>query len=66
MEEFSLKVELIRSIFGIHYLKEGDYHGGVYNGKKYMYSKQMIQTLKPEKLQKFIYNQIGIGYEKDN
>lgn len=40
-------------------LQDGNYHGGVYNGKKYLYSDKMISTLSLEKLESFIKKQIG-------
>lgn len=40
-------------------LQHGNYYGGIYNGKKYMYSHLMIETLSIEKLERFIRKQIG-------
>lgn len=40
-------------------LSHGKYYGGVYNGRKHMYSEIMIKTLSPEKLEAFIKKQIG-------
>lgn len=41
-------------------LQDGRYYGGVYNGRKYMYSSKMLETLSPEKFQSFVKKQIGI------
>lgn len=72
MEE---KLKIIRTIFGQEQVEDtettdnpvpkslpiqhGKYYGGVYNGRKYMYSEHMIQTLSAEKLEAVIKNQIG-------
>lgn len=41
-------------------LQHGNYYGGIYNGRKYLYSKIMIETLSLEKLESIIKKQIGI------
>lgn len=64
------KLKLIASIFSstvtekaededLPALRHGQYYGGIYNGKKYMYSDTMINSLTLEKLEKFIKGQIG-------
>lgn len=40
-------------------LRSGKYYGGIYNGRKYLYSEQMIQTLSIEKLESFIKKQMA-------
>lgn len=40
-------------------LQDGRYYGGVYNGRKYLYSDRMISTLSIDKLESFIKKQIG-------
>lgn len=40
-------------------LQDGKYYGGVYNGRKYLYSDKMISTLSIEKLESFIKKQIS-------
>lgn len=40
-------------------LQDGKYYGGVYNGRKYLYSQLMIETFPIEKLEKVIKKQIG-------
>lgn len=40
-------------------LSHGKYYGGVYNGRKYMYSEKLINTMTPERLELFIKKQIG-------
>lgn len=41
-------------------MQHGEYYGGVYNGRKYMYSRQMIESMPEEKLESFIRGQLGI------
>lgn len=41
-------------------LQRGKYYGGVYNGKRFMYSDTLITSMSPEKLQSFIKRQVGI------
>lgn len=41
------------------YVQHGKYYGGVYNGKKYFYSEQLVDGLSLEKLESFIKRQIG-------
>lgn len=41
-------------------LQHGRFYGGVYNGRKFMYSSKMIEEMPLEKLEKFIKKQIGI------
>lgn len=53
------KKEILMEFFKDRYVTEGDFHGGWYNGRKYMYSGIMIRTLSLEKLTKFITSQIG-------
>lgn len=40
-------------------LQHGKYYGGVYNGKKWMYSSQLIEKLSIERLEAFIKKQIS-------
>lgn len=40
-------------------VEKGGYVGGVYNGRKFMYSKHMIESLPKDKLESFIRKQIG-------
>lgn len=40
-------------------IQHGKYYGGVYNGRKYMYSESMIETLSIDKLEAVIRKQIG-------
>lgn len=40
-------------------LQHGNYYGGVYNKKKYMYSQILIETLPIDKLESFIKKQIS-------
>lgn len=66
------KLELIKKIFSqiqtenaalegppIPIIQHGKYYGGVYNGRKFMYSEAMIGTLPIEKLEQIIKSQIG-------
>lgn len=41
-------------------LQQGKYYGGVYNGRKFMYSEQMLMLLTLEKLEAVIKKQLGI------
>lgn len=41
-------------------MQEGKYYGGVYNGRKFLYSILMIETLPADKLEQFIKKQLGI------
>ncbi len=41
------------------FVKMGRCYGGVYKGRKYMYSYHLIQSLSLEKLESFIRGQIG-------
>lgn len=45
-----------------HVLQHGKSYGGVYNGRRFLYSKRLIETLPIEKLESFIKKQIN--YEK--
>lgn len=40
-------------------IQSGKYYGGVYNGRKYMYSIGMIEKMSIEKLEAFIRKQIS-------
>lgn len=40
-------------------LQDDNYHGGVYNGRKFLYSDKLIGTLSVDKLERFIKKQIG-------
>lgn len=69
MDDFKEKIVLINTLFGGSsteenpnedaVVKHGKYYGGVYNGRKFMYSDMMIRTLTKEKLEAFIRKQIG-------
>lgn len=41
-------------------LQHGNYYGGIYNKRKYLYSQIMIETLSLEKLEQIIKKQTGI------
>lgn len=56
--ESSGKPEGILGIFGL--VQHGGYYGGMYEGRKHMYSTHMIERLSPEKLESFIRGQLGI------
>lgn len=69
MDDFHEKTDLIASIFANptqeavksgdnEVLRDGNYYGGIYNGRKYLYSEIMIKTLTLEKLEPFIKTQI--------
>lgn len=73
MDDLTTKLALIKKIFSQVVtenspsekpvpnipLQHGKYYGGVYNGRKFMYSELMIQTMTIEKLETFIKKQIG-------
>lgn len=70
MDDFLKKTDLIASIFASPTqevvksgdntpLQDGNYYGGIYNGRKYLYSEIMIKTLSLEKLESFIKKQIN-------
>lgn len=40
------------------FIQKGNYYGGVYNGKKLMYSDILLRSFTPEKLQALIKNQL--------
>lgn len=40
-------------------LQHGKYYGGMYNGKKFMYSSHLIEKMPIDKLERFIKQQIG-------
>lgn len=62
------KLDLIKKIFTTTLeegaestpMQEGKYFGGVYNGRKFLYSEQMLEALSIEKLETFIRRQTGI------
>lgn len=66
--DFTEKTNLIASIFfspeheivGDNTpLQDGNYYGGTYNGRKYMYAQILIENLPIDKLEAFIKRQIG-------
>lgn len=70
MEKLQEKLKLISLIFkdpliertedeDLPALQHGKYFGGIYKGKKYMYSEDMINLMSIEKLEVFIKKQIG-------
>ena len=42
-------------------LQRGKYYGGVYLGRRYMYSETLIDSMTPQKLEAFIRKQIGMS-----
>lgn len=70
-EELKAKLDMIAKLFSDPIeenvekvdnapLQEGKYYGGVYNGRKFLYSLLMIETLPADKLEQFIRKQLGI------
>lgn len=71
------KIDMMKKIFGTRFetdssslieekalgsiLREGTSYGGVYKGRKYMYSQNLIESLSFEKFESFIRGQVGIS-----